>query len=108
MFLRSLGFGTNQEILDVFGNDPRLLATLEKDTAVNREEGLQELYRKLRPGEPVSVEGAETLLNNMLFDARRYDLAHVGIYKINKSFPSQPVLLVTKLLPMWSATMVNF
>ena len=86
VFLRSLGFGTNQEILDVFGNDPRLLATLEKDTAVNREEGLQELYRKLRPGEPVSVEGAETLLNNMLFDARRYDLAHVGIYKINKKF----------------------
>ncbi|HHX36768.1 MAG TPA: DNA-directed RNA polymerase subunit beta [Clostridiaceae bacterium] len=86
VFLRSLGFGTNQEILDVFGSDPRLLATLEKDTAGSRDDGLQELYRKLRPGEPVSVEGAETLLNNMLFDARRYDLAHVGIYKINKKF----------------------
>ncbi|MGI6546656.1 MAG: DNA-directed RNA polymerase subunit beta [Fastidiosipilaceae bacterium] len=86
IFLRSLGFSTNQEIIDTFGEDRRLLATLEKDPCRNREEGLQELYRKLRPGEPVSVEGAETLLNNMFFDARRYDLAKVGIFKLNKKF----------------------
>jgi DNA-directed RNA polymerase subunit beta len=86
VFLRSLGFSTNQDMIDLFGEDPRLLATLEKDPCNNREEGLQELYRKLRPGEPVSVEGAESLLNNMFFDSRRYDLAKVGIYKLNKKF----------------------
>ena len=84
VFLRSLGFGTNDEIIAAFGDDEKILATLEKDSCKTREEGLLELYRKLRPGEPISVEGAESLLNNMLFDARRYDLARVGIYKLNK------------------------
>lgn len=84
VFLRSLGFGTNEEIIETFGDDEKILATLEKDTCRTRDEGLLELYRKLRPGEPISVEGAESLLNNMLFDPRRYDLARVGIYKLNK------------------------
>ncbi|MDD2214335.1 MAG: DNA-directed RNA polymerase subunit beta [Oscillospiraceae bacterium] len=84
VFLRSLGFGTNEEMLQVFGEDERLMATLTKDTCHSREEGLQELYRKLRPGDPVSTEGAESLLRNMFFDARRYDLARVGTYKLNK------------------------
>ena len=84
IFLRSLGFGTNQEIYETFGHNQYLEATLAKDSCVSREDGLQELHRKLRPGEPVAVEGAEVLLRNTLFDARRYDLARVGIYKLNK------------------------
>ncbi|MDN5313924.1 MAG: DNA-directed polymerase subunit beta [Clostridiales bacterium] len=84
IFLRSLGFGTNEEIIAAFGEENSLMQTMMKDGCRNREEGLQELYKKLRPGEPVSVEGAETLLNNMFFDPKRYDLARVGIYKINK------------------------
>ncbi len=84
VFLRSLGFGTNEQIIETFGEENSLMQTLQKDGCRNREEGLQELYKKLRPGEPVSVEGAETLLNNMFFDPKRYDLARVGIYKINK------------------------
>lgn len=84
VFLRSLGFGTNEQIIETFGEENSLMQTMLKDGCRNREEGLQELYKKLRPGEPVSVEGAETLLNNMFFDPKRYDLARVGIYKINK------------------------
>ncbi|MDO5732438.1 MAG: DNA-directed RNA polymerase subunit beta [Eubacteriales bacterium] len=84
VFLRSLGFGSNDEIIDTFGDDEKIMATLEKDSCNNRDEGLLELYRKLRPGEPISVEGAESLLQNLLFDPRRYDLARVGIYKVNK------------------------
>ncbi len=84
VFLRSLGFGTNAEIFETFGRNKYLEATLAKDVCTNRDEGLQELHRKLRPGEPVAVEGAEALLRNMLFDARRYDLARVGIFKLNK------------------------
>jgi DNA-directed RNA polymerase subunit beta len=84
ILLRSLGLGTDEEIMTIFGEEPMLQATITKDSCHSREEGLQELYRKLRPGEPVSVEGAETLLNNMFFDAKRYDLARVGIYKISK------------------------
>ncbi len=84
IFLRSIGLGTNEEILSMFGEEKLLIATLAKDTCRNREEGLQELYKKLRPGEPVSVEGAETLLKNMFFDPKRYDLARVGIFKLNK------------------------
>ncbi len=84
IFLRSLGFGTDEEIYEAFGKNPYLEATISKDSCVNREEGLQELHRKLRPGEPVAVEGAETLLRNTFFDGRRYDLARVGIYKLNK------------------------
>lgn len=86
VLLRSLGFGTNEEIINTFGDSEYIMATLAKDNCRTMEEGLQELYRKIRPGEPVSVEGAESLLNNMFFDARRYDLAHVGIYKLNKKF----------------------
>ncbi|NLO37631.1 MAG: DNA-directed RNA polymerase subunit beta [Clostridiaceae bacterium] len=84
ILLRSLGFGTNEQIVETFGEENSLMQTMLKDGCRNREEGLQELYKKLRPGEPVSVEGAESLLNNMFFDPRRYDLARVGIYKINK------------------------
>lgn len=84
ILLRSLGFGTNEELVETFGEENSLVQTMLKDGCHNREEGLQELYKKLRPGEPISVEGAETLLNNMFFDPRRYDLARVGIYKINK------------------------
>ncbi len=84
VFLRSLGFGTNEQIIETFGEEHNLNQTMLKDGCRNREEGLTELYKKLRPGEPVSVEGAESLLHNMFFDAKRYDLARVGIYKINK------------------------
>ncbi len=84
ILLRSLGFGTNEQIIETFGEENSLTQTMLKDGCRTREEGLQELYRKLRPGEPVSVEGAETLLHNMFFDPKRYDLARVGIYKLNK------------------------
>ncbi len=84
ILLRSLGFGTNEQILETFGAENSLMQTMLKDGCNNREEGLQELYKKLRPGEPVSVEGAESLLHNMFFDPKRYDLARVGIYKLNK------------------------
>ncbi len=84
VLLRSLGYGTNEELINLLGDDERVKATLAKDSCTNREEGLQELYRKLRPGEPISTEGAATLINQLLFDARRYDLARVGIYKLNK------------------------
>ncbi len=86
-----LGFGTNAEILDIFGEEPKLLATMEKDTSTNYQEGILELYKKLRPGEPLSVESAEALISGMFFDPRRYDLAHVGRYKFNKklSFKSR-------------------
>lgn len=86
VFLRSLGYGTNEEIIENFGDDERILATLAKDNCHTRDEGLQELYRKLRPGEPVSAEGAESLLNSMFFDPRRYDLAKVGIFTVNRKF----------------------
>lgn len=84
IFLRSLGFGSSAEIREIFGDNEIIEATLEKDLCETKEEGLTELYKKLRPGEPVSVEGAESLLHNMFFDPRRYDLARVGIYKTNK------------------------
>ncbi|MDD6311767.1 MAG: DNA-directed RNA polymerase subunit beta [Firmicutes bacterium] len=82
--LRALGIGSNQEIIDIFGEEPRLLKTLEKDTTTNYEEGLKEIYRKLRPGEPPTVESASSLFNSMFFDPKRYDLAKVGRYKYNK------------------------
>ncbi|MBR3538102.1 MAG: DNA-directed RNA polymerase subunit beta [Eubacterium sp.] len=84
VLLRSLGLGTNEEILDVFGDEPKLLASFEKDPSRNYEEGLLELYKKMRPGEPLAVESAESMINGMFFDARRYDLAKVGRYKFNK------------------------
>ena len=82
--LRALGFGSNQEIIDIFGEDPRLMKTLEKDSAANYEDGLKEIYKKLRPAEPPTVESAKALLNSLFFDAKRYDLAKVGRYKYNK------------------------
>ena len=84
VLLRAMGLGSIAEILDVFGEDIRLLATFEKDTTESREEGLLEIYKRLRPGEPLNVENAESLIMNMFFDPRRYDLAKVGRYKFNK------------------------
>ena len=84
VLVRALGFGTNAEILDLFGEEPKILATLSKDTAENYQEGLLELYKKIRPGEPLAVESAESLITSMFFDPRRYDLAKVGRYKFNK------------------------
>ncbi len=82
--LRALGIGSNQEIIDIFGEDPRLLKTLEKDTTTDYESGLTEIYKKLRPGELPTVDSAKSLLNSLFFDAKRYDLAKVGRYKYNK------------------------
>ena len=84
MLLRALGLSSNDEILACFGNHPALLATLEKDTTTNRDEAMLELYKKLRPGEPVILENAVQLIENTFFDSKRYDLANVGRYKLNK------------------------
>ena len=86
VFLRSLGYGTNEEIVENFGDNDYILATLAKDNSTSREEGLLELHRKLRPGEPASAEGAESLLANMLFNPSRYDLGKVGIFTVNRKF----------------------
>ncbi len=84
VLLRAMGLQTNAEIIDMFGEDTRLLATFEKDATESRDEGLLEIYKRLRPGEPLNVENAESLIMNMFFDPRRYDLAKVGRYKFNK------------------------
>ena len=84
VLLRALGLGTNEEIREVFGEEPKIEATFSKDTSTNYQEGLLELYKKIRPGEPLSVENAESLIKGMFFDPRRYDLARVGRYKFNK------------------------
>ena len=84
VLIRALGYGTNAEIIDLFGEEPKLLASFTKDTSDNYQDGLLELYKKIRPGEPLSVDSAESLLNGMFFDPRRYDLAKVGRYKFNK------------------------
>ena len=84
VLLRALGLSSNDEILACFGNHPALLATLEKDTTTNRDEAMMELYKKLRPGEPVILENAVQLIENTFFDSKRYDLANVGRYKLNK------------------------
>ncbi|HIT91227.1 MAG TPA: DNA-directed RNA polymerase subunit beta, partial [Candidatus Merdenecus merdavium] len=84
VLVRALGFGTNAEILELFGEEPKILASFEKDASENYQEGLLELYKKIRPGEPLSVESAESLVASMFFDPRRYDLAKVGRYKFNK------------------------
>ena len=84
VLIRALGFGTNAQITELFGEDARLLATMEKDTTSTEEEGLLEVYRKLRPGEPPTVESAQSLITNLFFDPKRYDLARVGRYKFNK------------------------
>ncbi len=84
VLIRALGIGTNQQILDLFGEEPKILASFGKDTTDSYESGLKELYAKIRPGEPPAVDSAEQLINGMFFDARRYDLAKVGRYKFNK------------------------
>ncbi|NBJ82604.1 DNA-directed RNA polymerase subunit beta [bacterium 1XD42-94] len=84
VLVRALGYGTNAEIVDLFGEEPKILASFGKDTSDNYQDGLLELYKKIRPGEPLSVDSAESLLNSMFFDPRRYDLARVGRYKFNK------------------------
>ena len=84
VLIRALGFGTNAEIIDLFGEEPKILASIAKDTSENYQEGLLELYKKIRPGEPLAVENAESLITSMFFDPRRYDLAKVGRYKFNK------------------------
>ncbi len=84
VLIRALGYGTNPEILELFGEEPKILASLAKDTAESYQEGLLELYKKIRPGEPLAVESAESLITGMFFDPRRYDLAKVGRYKFNK------------------------
>ena len=91
VLLRALGVGTNQQIIDMFGEEPKILASMQKDPAITEREpqgsfeaGLLELYKKIRPGEPLSVESAESLITAMFFDPRRYDLAKVGRYKFNK------------------------
>ncbi len=84
VLVRALGYGTNAEIIDLFGEEPKLLASFGKDVSDNYQDGLLELYKKIRPGEPLSVDSAESLLNSMFFDPRRYDLAKVGRYKFNK------------------------
>ena len=84
VLIRALGIGTNAEIIDLFGEEPKILASFTKDTSTNYQEGLLELYKKIRPGEPLAVESAESLIMAMFFDPRRYDLAKVGRYKFNK------------------------
>ncbi len=84
VLIRALGIGTNPEIVELFGEEPKILASFEKDAATNYQEGLLELYKKIRPGEPLAVDSAESLITSMFFDPRRYDLAKVGRYKFNK------------------------
>ena len=84
VLLRSLGLGTDAEIVEKFGEEPKILESIQKDTSKSYEEGLIEMYKRIRPGEPPTVDSAETLINNMFFDPKRYDLARVGRYKFNK------------------------
>ena len=84
VLIRALGYGTNEEIVELFGEEPKIMASLSKDVSTNYQEGLLELYKKIRPGEPLTVESAESLITAMFFDPRRYDLAKVGRYKFNK------------------------
>ncbi len=84
VLIRALGIGTNPEIVELFGEEPKIVASFEKDAATNYQEGLLELYKNIRPGEPLAVDSAESLITSMFFDPRRYDLAKVGRYKFNK------------------------
>ena len=88
VLIRAMGIQSNSEILEKFGDDARLKATFEKDLTDNRDDALLEIYKKLRPGEPLNVENAESLITNMFFDPKRYDLAHVGRYKYDKKMVS--------------------
>ncbi|MFA9382006.1 MAG: DNA-directed RNA polymerase subunit beta, partial [Acetanaerobacterium sp.] len=92
VFLRALGIGSDQEIIDTFGEDERIYATIQKDNTKNTEEALLEVYRKLRPGEPPTVESAQTHIDSLFFDARRYDLSRVGRYKYNKKLAMRPAI----------------
>ena len=89
VLIRALGVGTNPEIIEMFGEEPKIMASFGKDVAENYQEGLLELYKKIRPGEPLAVDSAESLITAMFFDARRYDLAKVGRYKFNKKLALQ-------------------
>ena len=103
--IRAVGPKTDAEIIEMFGEDPRILATLEKDTCKTYEEALLEIYRKLRPGEPPTVDSAESLLNALFFDPRRYDVSAVGRYKFNKKMSMGPRLTNQKLaLPVVDPT----
>ncbi len=84
VLIRALGWGSNEQILEIFGDEPKLLATIEKDVSNDYKSGLLELYKKIRPGEPLSTDSASSLIQGMFFDVRRYDLARVGRYKYNK------------------------
>ena len=84
VLIRALGIGTNAEIIDLFGEEPKIHGSFTKDTSESYQEGLLELYKKIRPGEPLAVDSAESLITSMFFDPRRYDLAKVGRYKFNK------------------------
>ena len=92
VLLRALGLGTDQEILEMFGSDEQLLVTLEKDSTRSYEEGLIEVYKRLRPGEPPTVESAQSLIKSLFFDPKRYDLTRVGRYKINQVKPLRKML----------------
>lgn len=84
VFVRAMGYGTDQEIIELLGEDHKVLSTIDKDTSKTHEEGLLEVYKRLRPGEPPTVDSAQSLLNSMFFDPKRYDLARVGRHKLNK------------------------
>ena len=84
VLIRALGFGTDMQIINLLGEDERIFATIQKDNSKTEEEGLLEVYKRLRPGEPPTVDSAKTLMNSMFFDPRRYDLAKVGRFKFNK------------------------
>ena len=96
VLIRALGVGTNQEIMELFGEEPKIMATLasNKDASDSYQSGLLELYKKIRPGEPLAVESAESLINAMFFDPRRYDLAKVGRYKFNKKLALKNLSLI--------------
>ena len=95
-FLRALGFSANKDIFAVFGADPRLMTTAQKDATNNSDDGVKEIYRRLRPGEPPTVDNARSMLNSLMFDAKRYDLAKVGRYKFNKKLGIHNRLIDTK------------
>jgi DNA-directed RNA polymerase subunit beta len=97
VLIRALGVGTDAEIIDMFGEDPKLLATMERDIAKNKDDGLIEIYKRIRPGEPPTVESSESLLNAMLYDNKRYNLARVGRYKFNKKLALRARVLGQKL-----------
>ncbi|NLC51806.1 MAG: DNA-directed RNA polymerase subunit beta [Firmicutes bacterium] len=97
VLLRAIGYGTNEEILRLYDHDPNILATLEKDHTDSYESGLLEIYKRLRPGEPLNIENAKSLFESLFFDSRRYDFAHVGRYKMNKKLSLKNRILNRKL-----------